>query len=121
MLKVVRMLPSVSVLGLSVWLLSGAVHAAEMQDMKDMQSMNMSGMNSETAQAVGVVKALDKAAGTVTIAHEPIKSFNWSAMTMKFKADPKLLNKVAVGNKVRFTLQGKDMMKSTVTALSVMP
>lgn len=99
----------------SVLMLSGAAGAADMKDMKD---MNMSKPAIDQAQGVGVVKAVDLQAGTVTIAHEPIKSFEWPSMTMKFKvADPALLKGVAVDNKVNFTLQGKDMMKSIVTAL----
>jgi Cu/Ag efflux protein CusF len=56
-------------------------------------------------QAAGVVKAVDAKAGTVTIAHQPIKAIGWPAMTMPFKvASPALLDKVAVGSKVQFTL-----------------
>ena len=58
-------------------------------------------------QGTGVVKAVDAKAGTVTISHEPIKALGWPAMTMPFKvASPALLEKVAVGRKVQFTLAG---------------
>jgi Cu(I)/Ag(I) efflux system protein CusF len=41
----------------------------------------------------------------VTIAHQSIKALGWPAMTMAFKvASPALLDKVAVGRKVQFTL-----------------
>lgn len=104
-------------LAVSVLMLSGVASAADMKDMKD---MNMSKPATEQAQGVGVIKAVDPQAGTVVIAHEPIKAFDWPSMTMKFKvADPALLKGVAVGNKVNFTLQDKDMMKSTVTALKI--
>lgn len=96
----------------SVLMLSGMSSAADMKD------MDMSKPATDQAQGVGIVKAVDPQAGTVTIAHEPIKSFEWPSMTMKFKvADPALLKGIAVGNKVSFTLQGRDMMTSTVTAL----
>jgi len=53
----------------------------------------------------GVVKAVDVKAATVTIAHEPIEAIGWPAMTMPFKVtSPALLDKVAVGRKVQFTL-----------------
>jgi len=35
--------------------------------------------------AVGVVRAVDPAQGTVTIAHDPVESLNWPAMTMAFE------------------------------------
>lgn len=101
--------------------LSVAVSAGA-QETKDMKGLEMSksGEALEQAQGVGVVKAIDAAAGSVTIQHEPIKSFNWPSMSMKFKvADPTLLNNVAAGNKVEFTLHGKDMMKTKITALKV--
>ena len=34
--------------------------------------------------ATGVVKSVDRAKGTVTLAHGPVKSLNWPAMTMPF-------------------------------------
>lgn len=87
-------------------------------DMKDMKDMNMSKPAAEQAQGIGIVKAVDLQTRTVIIAHEPIKAFDWPAMTMKFKvSDPALLKGIAAGNKVNFTLQGKDMMQSTVTAI----
>ncbi|MGE0114974.1 MAG: copper-binding protein [Steroidobacteraceae bacterium] len=112
MLKSVR----VVLVTVSTLLLGIAAIAADMKDMKD---MNMSRPAADQAQGVGVIKAVDLQAGTVVIAHEPIKSFDWPSMTMKFKvADPALLTGIAVGNKVSFTLQGKDMMKSTVTSIN---
>ena len=35
--------------------------------------------------AVGVVRAVDPAQGTVTIAHDPVESLKWPAMTMVFE------------------------------------
>ena len=69
------------------------------------------------ARGVGVVQALDPSAGTVTISHEAIASLGWPAMTMSFKvAKPDLLQQVSVGEKVEFTLDGKDMAAS-ITSL----
>ncbi|HVI32023.1 copper-binding protein [Phenylobacterium sp.] len=60
---------------------------------------------------VGVVKAVDARAGTVTIAHEPIKALGWPAMTMPFKvSDPALLKAAAVGDKVTFQLNGQQIV-----------
>jgi Cu(I)/Ag(I) efflux system protein CusF len=67
---------------------------------------------------VGVVQSIDAAAGTVTISHQPIESIGWPAMTMPFKvAKPELLQHVAAGDKVEFTLDGKDMSAS-ITSLT---
>jgi Cu(I)/Ag(I) efflux system protein CusF len=60
----------------------------------------------QTAEGLGVVKALDAKAGTVTIAHEPIPALKWPAMTMKFKVENAgVLKDVTVGRKVHFMLK----------------
>jgi Cu(I)/Ag(I) efflux system periplasmic protein CusF len=101
----------------STLVLGTAAIAADMQDMKG-KNVAMTKPAADQAHGIGVVKAVDLQVGTVTIAHEPIKSFEWPAMTMKFKVvDPAMLKNVATGNKVKFTLQGQDMMKTTVIAL----
>jgi len=65
-----------------------------------------------------VVQSVDASAGTVTISHQPIESIGWPAMTMPFKvAKPELLQQVAAGDKVEFTLDGKDMSAS-ITSLT---
>ena len=67
---------------------------------------------------VGVVQSIDAAAGTVTISHQPIESIGWPAMMMPFKvAKPELLQHVTAGDKVEFTLDGKDMSAS-ITSLT---
>lgn len=56
-----------------------------------------------THKGLGVVKKIDTAAGRVTLAHEPVKSLDWPAMTMTFAVrDQMLLGKLAVGSKVEF-------------------
>lgn len=81
-------------------------------DMKGMKSNAASTKSAAgTHQAMGVVKTIDSAAGVITIAHEPIKTLGWPAMTMGFKArDPKLLGKAKPGDHVQFTVvqSGKD-------------
>jgi len=83
-------------------------------DMKAMDAKDM-GMSKKatttTHHGVGVVKDINAADGMVTVAHEPIKSLNWPAMTMAFKVkDKTLLDKVKPGDKVEFTFiqAGKD-------------
>ena len=53
-----------------------------------MSAMAGPGAASAAAQphaAVGVVRAVDPAQGTVTIAHDPVESLKWPAMTMAFE------------------------------------
>ena len=64
-----------------------------------------------THRGTGIVKTVDSGSGVITIAHEPIKTLGWPAMTMGFKArDPKLLGRAKPGDHVQFTVvqSGKD-------------
>lgn len=79
------------------------------QKMDDMKSMDMAKKPEAAASAAavhmatGVVKKVDATAGLVTLAHGPVKSMNWPAMTMGFQVkDKMLLDKLAVGKKVDF-------------------
>lgn len=61
-----------------------------------------------TVEGTGVVKKVDAKAGSVTIAHDPIKALNWPAMTMPFKvSDKAMLAQLKTGAKVRFDLKGQ--------------
>ena len=67
--------------------------------------------------AVGVVKNVDPAKSTVTLAHEPVKSLNWPAMTMGFTVkDKALLDKLKADKKIEFEFvqQGKDYVITSV-------
>jgi Cu/Ag efflux protein CusF len=101
-------------------------------DMKDMDMKTckdmMKGMDSDSKaqgtsknaavhQATAVVKAVDPGNGKVTLAHEPVKSLKWPAMTMGFVVkDKTLFDKLAVGQKVdvEFTQQGSDYIVTAV-------
>ena len=100
----------------------------EMMDKKDMKDMK--GMDSEkcaemmkgkepktkgktakgkTHEAFAVVKSVDSANGKVVLAHEPVKSLNWPAMTMAFGVkDKTLLGKFVVGSKVVVLFNKQD-------------
>lgn len=81
----------------------------------NMKDMPMSGpmaeqMNGKVHHGIGTVQKVD-ANGRITIAHGPINSIPWPAMTMTFAVqDKKLLSQVKVGEKVDFDLMasGKD-------------
>ncbi|BCK87003.1 hypothetical protein MIZ01_0773 [Sideroxyarcus emersonii] len=67
--------------------------------------MDMGGMSTsaDANKGVGVVEAVDREKGTVTLSHEPIASLGWPAMTMDFAVgDKKLFSKLATGKKVEF-------------------
>ncbi|AKU11571.1 hypothetical protein AzCIB_1675 [Azoarcus sp. CIB] len=108
---------------LATLMLAGSAFAQ--QKMDDMKNMDMKGMDmgkpsaagTTTHTAVGVVKAMDTAAGTVTFAHEAVKSMNWPAMTMTFGIkDKTLFDRLADGKKVdfEFVKEGKGYLVTTV-------
>ncbi len=95
----------------SILPVSGVLAQQKMDDMKgmDMKDMPMKNMptgdqsKAKTHQATGVVKNLDVAKGTVTFAHDPVKSLNWPAMSMTFGVkDKAMLDKLTVGKKFDF-------------------
>ena len=64
----------------------------------------------DDAQTVGTVNSADAAWHTVNIAHEPIPSIGWPAMTMDFPVAPGVdLSAVKPGARVTFSLEkGKN-------------
>jgi Cu(I)/Ag(I) efflux system protein CusF len=111
---------SVAGLGLLiVFAIAPTVAFAQSTDMKgmDMKGMAMDKTAVTAHKGIGVVKNINAAEGTVTLAHEPIKTLNWPAMTMAFKVkDKKLIDNVAPGSKVEFTLvqSGKDYVITSI-------
>jgi Cu(I)/Ag(I) efflux system protein CusF len=80
---------------------------------------NMPGMSDavvKTGQSVGVITALDRKAGKVTIKHGPIPAVGWPAMTMTFRAAPTLLGTVKAGQTVAFTVRTRGI-DAEVTAM----
>ena len=95
---------------LALVLATPAVAQMKGMDMKD--DMGMKGMDmksdkkgkSQTHKGSGTVSKVDAAKGAVTIAHGPVPSMNWPAMSMTFKVkDKKMLDKVKEGGKVDFS------------------
>ena len=75
----------------------------------------------QAPQVDGEVKKIDKATGRITIKHGDIKHLDMPPMTMVFRVSvPKMLDTVAVGDKVRFAAD-KVGGNYTVTALSKAP
>jgi Cu(I)/Ag(I) efflux system periplasmic protein CusF len=91
---------------------TGGMKGMDMKDM-DMKGMDRGGKQAQAKshRAVGKVKSVDAAKGTVTLDHEPVATMNWPAMTMTFKAqDKKILEAVKPGQKleIEFEQRGKD-------------
>ena len=70
-------------------------------------------------QSDGEVRKIDKEQGKLTLRHGPMANLEMPAMTMVFKAaDPKLLQGLKEGDKVKFTAE-KVNGAYTVTAIQV--
>ena len=68
--------------------------------------------------ADGEIRKVDKKAGTLTIKHGPIQAIDMPAMTMVFVAkQPAMLDRVKVGDKVRFQAEMGAGGKVTVTQI----
>jgi Cu(I)/Ag(I) efflux system protein CusF len=89
------------------------------QGMADMPGMKAApaAAAAQTGEGVGVVKALNAKAGSVTLRHGPIPALGWPAMTMEFKADPALLANIKPGQTVSFTVKPTDE-SGEITAIS---
>ncbi len=104
------------VLALSV--AAPAVSHAQSGGMKDMDMGKKPVAGTQAAhKATGVVKKIDPKSGAVTLAHDPVKSLNWPAMTMGFQVkDKALLDNLQPGKKIEFEFvqQGKDYVITAV-------
>jgi Cu(I)/Ag(I) efflux system periplasmic protein CusF len=71
------------------------------------------------AQSEGEVRKIDKAQGKLTLRHGPLENLSMPAMTMVFKvADPKMLNALKEGDKVKFTA---DKVNGAFTVVAIQP
>ena len=71
-----------------------------------------------THRGVGTVKAVDPANASVTVAHEPIASLKWPAMTMDFKVrDAALLRTLKPGQRIVFDLAGEPGGEYTIVRI----
>jgi Cu(I)/Ag(I) efflux system protein CusF len=77
----------------------------------DMKMDKPAAKESAAHKATGVVKNVDRNKSVVTLAHDPVASLKWPAMTMGFTVkDKAVLDKLQPGTKVdfEFVQQGKD-------------
>jgi Cu/Ag efflux protein CusF len=110
-MKRILMIAAVTVLA------PAAVAQMKGMEMKDMPMKMGDAKTGETHKGKGIVKTVDATKGTLIIAHEPIQSMKWPAMTMTFKAkDKAMLEKVKPGAKVDFSFgqSGKDYVVTEI-------
>lgn len=97
--------------------LSLNLQVAAAQGMKDMPMKNASSATA-THKGTGMVMKADAERRMVTLAHEPIASMKWKAMTMEFEvADKKMLENLKPGAKVEFDFKEKSKGKYIITEI----
>jgi len=70
-------------------------------------------------QSDGEVRKIDKEQGKVTLRHGPLANLEMPGMTMVFKvADPKMLDKLKEGDKVKFTA---ERVSGAITVTAIQP
>jgi Cu(I)/Ag(I) efflux system protein CusF len=88
---------------------SGGMKDMDMQDMEMDKKVQVTLPKLMTHKATGVVKAVDSSKGTVTLAHGPVKSLEWPAMTMSFVVKDKgFFDRLIVGKKVMIEFIKQD-------------
>ncbi len=68
-------------------------------------------------QGIGVVKKIEHEAAKVQIAHEPIPSLQWPAMTMWFALQRPLPGSVKAGDRVRFEMEQTQSKAWAITRI----
>ncbi len=96
---------------------------SDMSQCMDMMGKGKKGRASDKAsqaklhKGTGTVTKIDTAGGKVTIAHGPIQTMKWPAMSMTFGVtDKTLLERLASGKKIEFEFvqQGSDYVITTI-------
>lgn len=96
-------------LAIAAVLLASAAGAQQAPKADDHTAHHPSAAAAGAPLSEGEVRKLDLEQGKVTLLHGPIANLDMPAMTMVFTAsDPKLLQGLKPGDKVRFTAAKKD-------------
>jgi Cu(I)/Ag(I) efflux system protein CusF len=91
----------------TLWAQSGNMKGMETAEKKPADA----GKPGDVHKAIGTVKSVDRAAGRVTIAHGPVRTLKWPAMTMRFGVrDKALFDRLSpgAGIKFEFVQEGRD-------------
>lgn len=98
---------------LSLALLTGAVHAQEMDHQHDATATT----TATAPMSTGEVLKVDKAQGKITLRHGTLANLDMPGMTMAFRvAQPAMLDQVKPGDKVRFVA---DMPGGVMTIMAL--
>ena len=104
---------STLILGMTLILTTGTA-LAEMHDMSEHQ-MAMQPAAQTRHEGHGIIKAVNEKAHKVQIAHEPIATLEWPAMTMWFALGSPLPQDIKVGDNVKFELEQTHTKKWSIT------
>ena len=97
------------VLTFAAVLLASSVGAQQVPQSGDHTTHHPAAVAGTAPQSEGEVRKVDLEQGKVTLRHGPLANLDMPAMTMVFTAaDPKLLQGLKQGDKVRFTADKKD-------------
>jgi Cu/Ag efflux protein CusF len=109
---------STFVLSIALSTFSG-ISLAEMPMHEHQMGSRMMSIQTETQSAkhegVGIIKAVKEKAQKVQIAHEPISSLEWPAMTMWFAVSGSLPKGIKEGDSVKFDLEQNPEKKWSIT------
>jgi len=118
-MKIIKILAFAAVGALSLGSAAVAQHGGHGQMTAEQHKQMMAGHGAgseKVTHATGVVKAIDAAKGTITLAHDPIAAKKWPAMTMAFKLNKGVLGKIKAGQRVKFWFEGEGSY--TVTKMT---
>jgi Cu/Ag efflux protein CusF len=83
-------------------------------------AVSLSSLAQDGAATDGEVRKVDKGAGKITLRHEAIKNLDMPAMTMVFRADAAMLDKVKPGDRVKFKAE-KSGGAIVITEIRIAP
>lgn len=96
-------------LAIAALFLASSAGAQQAPQGGDHASHHAPGASAAAPQSEGEVRKVDVATGKITLRHGPLANLDMPAMTMVFNAaDPKMLEGLKQGDKVRFTADKKD-------------
>jgi Cu/Ag efflux protein CusF len=106
-------------LGMAIAASNGMAHAEDQDHNMSQHQMSMQrAAEPGRHEGIGVLKAVNKEAGKVQIAHEAIADLSWPAMNMWFILNCPLPGDIRVGDPVRFELMQDEKKHWMVVTIS---
>jgi len=95
------------------------VQSAEMKDTSGMKTGAGKATAEKAHKGSGTVKGVDAKAGKISLAHGPIASLNWPAMTMDFQVrDKTVLKDVTPGQNIEFDIVQAGQSQFLITRIA---